>query len=142
MATVDYAENFAVVRGHPHNDDEDTVLPPLAVRIAAERPAVLLDAGDGTSMRVPVDDDDEAMLPGSSGAVAAGCLCDPVRNQRTIELHATPPELRPADGRVELAFDPDCPLHTRVEAPPARPPRVKEPRGARSPGRRRPPRRR
>jgi hypothetical protein len=118
------AGGFAAVRGHPHLDDEDTVVRPLMMGVDDElarlvagqriRPWFPLEVGDGTSIRMPIDDQQQPMLPASAAAVAEGCTCDPGDNRRALETARTPVEDRAPGAEVELSFDPDCPFHTRT----------------------------
>jgi hypothetical protein len=118
------AGGFAAVRGHPHLDDGDTVVRPLMMgldgdlaRLAAGhrvRPWFPVDAGDGSSIRMPVDDQRKPMLPGSPEAVAEGCLCDPVLNRRAVQRSRRPAAGRGPDTGLDLSFDLECPFHVRT----------------------------
>jgi hypothetical protein len=118
------AGGFAAVRGHPHLDEGNTVVRPLLMGVDAElariaagrpvRPGFPLDAGDGTAIRMPVDDRQKPMLPGSPGALAEGCTCDPGLNRLALKMARTPDQERPPGAEVQLTFDPDCPFHTRM----------------------------
>jgi hypothetical protein len=125
VVTVDHVDTFAVVRGHPHLDEENTVVRPLTMDVDNElarivsgeqvvvRPAVLVEIGDGTSIRVPVDEG-TPMLPGSPGALAEGCICSPVLNRGALRAAEIPSDRRSPGALVELSFDAECPFHTRV----------------------------
>lgn len=109
-----------VIEGHPHADDEDTVIRPATMGVDDElerlvagdvppRPGitVVMDE-DGNGVQFPYGEGGVLLLPGSPEAVAAGCLCDPEKNNhgRGIEV--------PDSDRTAMVTNNDCQVHPRV----------------------------
>jgi hypothetical protein len=128
VATGDDDEGVAahcvILEGHPHADDEDTVQRPTGTGVDADlerltsgdplpRAGVTVALGDtGEGFRIPYGEGGRPILPGSPKAVAAGCLCDPEKNDHGRGA-------RPTDGdHVDMVPDDRCPIHRRVEIDP------------------------
>jgi hypothetical protein len=86
------AADCVLIQGHPHNDDESTTRRPVTMGVDAQlarltagdplpRAGITVALGDtGEGVRVPYGEGGRPILPGSPEAVAAGCVCDPEKN--------------------------------------------------------------
>ncbi|MGH4011160.1 MAG: hypothetical protein ACRDTH_23870 [Pseudonocardiaceae bacterium] len=124
-------ETYAIVQGHPHRDERTRALTPVTAQaddILEKWTADQQDGGMGlTPMRslegeeyllLPFSDGTFIkflliagipMLPGAPEAVAAGCACDPDRNNYGRGYKR--------GDDVQLVVKDDCPVHLKVEGP-------------------------
>jgi hypothetical protein len=124
--TVDMSGTVALVQGHPHRDDAQTVHRPVAMGVDDELArlledpearhdeppsSVMIQIDDTRAYRVPLRADGKILAPGDLDALRVGCLCDPEKNNfgRGVE--------RTGDN-VALIFKDDCPVHQTVTLPP------------------------
>jgi len=122
--TLEIKEIYALVQGHPHLDDGNTVVGSMTrnlddelARLTGEEPrfklppgtkSVTIDLGDGKGRKFPLDSDGKVIAPGSSPGLKLGCRCDPAKNN---------------DGRgiavgngVHFIMHNDCPVHPWVDS--------------------------
>jgi hypothetical protein len=128
--TVDTSSPVALVQGHPHRDDGQTVRRPVAMGVddelarMVENPdaiqeeppsSVMIQIDETKAYRVPLRADGKILAPGDLDALRVGCLCDPEKNNfgRGVE--------RTGDN-VALIFKDNCPVHQTVTLPPDGPP--------------------
>ena len=94
------AANCLIVEGHPHADDDST----------ERRPVAIGDTGEG--FRIPYGEGGRPILPGSPEAVAAGCLCDPEKNDHGRGARSSHTD------RVDMVTHNQCAIHRRVQVDP------------------------
>ena len=111
--------HHVLLRAHRHDDGEET--PDRQVTMAVHEELPRLTAGDplpragltvtigdtGDGVRIPYGEGGRPMLPGSPEAVAAGCICDPEKNDHGRGV-------RTADDGLTLVADVECDIHQRV----------------------------
>lgn len=118
------AAHCVIIEGHPHADDENTVQRPAVTGVDAElerltsgdplpRAGMTVVIGDtGEGFRIPYGEGGRPMLPGSPEAVAAGCICDPEKNNHGRGARAS-------DGdHVDMVTNNQCEIHRRVKVNP------------------------
>jgi hypothetical protein len=122
--TVDTSVKVALVQGHPHRDDGQTVHRPVAMGVddelarLVENPdartedppsSVVIQVDETKGYRVPLRSDGKILAPGHVDALRVGCLCDPEKNNfgRGHER----------GSNVALIFKDDCPVHQTVTLP-------------------------
>jgi hypothetical protein len=94
------AANCLIVEGHPHADDDSV----------ERRPVAIGDTGEG--FRIPYGEGGRPILPGSPEAVAAGCICDPGKNDHGRGARSS------HDDHVDMVTDSRCEIHRRVQVDP------------------------
>jgi hypothetical protein len=121
------AAHCIIIEGHPHvvddddDDDDDTVQRPTTMGVDAvlerltsgdplPRAGVTVAIGDtGEGFRIPYGEGGRPILPGSPEAVAAGCICDPEKNNQGRGA-------RSSDGdHVDMVTNNQCNIHQRVQ---------------------------
>ncbi|MGH3710537.1 MAG: hypothetical protein ACRDRQ_21075 [Pseudonocardiaceae bacterium] len=134
--TLAVSSSFAVIQGHPHRDESNPPTRPATAEIddlvekwAADQRGVqngagradliklrssegeyaLLPCSDGRFVKFTLVDGQLQYLPGAPDAVAAGCLCDPGRNNNGRGHRR--------DGAVQMVIKDGCPLHPKIEGP-------------------------
>jgi hypothetical protein len=136
--TGEVGDTFVVVQGHPHRDAGGGVSRPVTLDLeqtvaqwsadfaehgrSRPEPAfefttdpdtgtrfVLVQNGPGRWVRLELGDDGFRYRPGAPDAVAAGCTCDPVKNNHGRGT--------PGDDGVLFIFRQTCPVHLEVDAP-------------------------
>jgi hypothetical protein len=124
---------FAVIQGHPHRDKSDSTLRPATADIddlvgewaadqrraeggadliklrSGEGDYALLPCSDGTFVKFALADGKLQYLPGAPDAVAAGCLCDPGRNNFGRGHRK--------GSAVQMVIKSGCPLHPKIDGP-------------------------
>lgn len=128
--------SFAIVQGHPHRDERDSTVRPVTSEIddlvekwagdlrggakalggadpirlrSDEGEYMLLPFSDGKFVKFALADGALRFLPGAPDAVAAGCICDPERNNHGRGHQR--------GGSVQMVIKDGCPLHPKVEGP-------------------------
>ncbi|MDT7740945.1 MAG: hypothetical protein QOE59_23 [Actinomycetota bacterium] len=116
--------NCLIVEGHPHADDENVEQRPVAMSVDAElarltsgdplpRAGITVAIGDtGEGFRIPYGEGGRPILPGSPEAVAAGCICDPDKND-----HGRGARFSHGD-HIDMVTDNQCEIHRRVKVDP------------------------
>jgi hypothetical protein len=118
------AADCLIVEGHPHAEDENVEQRPVAMGVDAElarltsgdplpRAGITVAIGDtGEGFRIPYGEGGRPILPGSPEAVAAGCICDPDKNDHGRGARST-------DGdHVDMVTNNQCEIHRRVKVDP------------------------
>jgi hypothetical protein len=118
------AAGCVIVEGRAHTDDETTVGWPVVTSVDAElarltsgdplpRAGVTVAIGDtGEGFRVPYGEGGRPILPGSPEAVAAGCICDPEKNDHGRGVRS------PDGDHVDMVTNGQCEIHRRVKVDP------------------------
>lgn len=113
------AAHRVLLQAHQHADGEET--PRRQVTMAVHEELPRLTAGDplpragltvtigntGDGVRIPYGEGGRPILPGAPEAVAAGCICDPEKNDHGRGI-------RTADDGLTLVADVECGIHQRV----------------------------
>jgi hypothetical protein len=118
------AANCLIVEGHPHADDDSVERRPVAIGVDAElarltsgdplpRAGITVAIGDtGEGFRIPYGEGGRPILPGSPEAVAAGCICDPEKNDHGRGARSS------HGDHVDMVTDSRCEIHRRVQVDP------------------------
>jgi hypothetical protein len=134
--TLTVSGGFAIIQGHPHRDEGDSMTRPAIAEIddlvqkwaadqrgvpdgasradlirlrSAEGEFALLPCSDGRFVKFSLADGQLEFLPGAPDAVAAGCLCDPERNNYGRGHRR--------DGAVQMVIKDGCPRHPKIDGP-------------------------
>ncbi|MGH3754113.1 MAG: hypothetical protein ACRDRP_15735 [Pseudonocardiaceae bacterium] len=131
--TLAVSSGFAIVQGHPHLDEADSTVRPATAGIddlvekwaadlrgvaggadpiklrSGEGEYMLLPFSDGKFVRFALADGRLQFLPGAPDAVAAGCICDPGRNNHGRGHRQ--------GSAVQMVIKDGCPLHPKIEGP-------------------------
>lgn len=134
--TLAVSSGFAIVQGHPHRDGGGSTTRPVTAEIedlvekwaadqrgveggnsgadpitlrAGDEEYALLPCSDGRFVKFALVDGKLQFPPGAPDAVAAGCICDPGRNNHGRGHRQ--------GGTVHVVIKDGCPLHPKIEGP-------------------------